>query len=73
MRLNFSGVDEHAIREGVRRIGEVVREQVDLFSTLTGHAPAPRTEPEPAPAPPDEELADVLQLPKRDDRERRAK
>src|SRR5207247_7781481 len=55
MRLNFSGVDEHAIREGVRRIGEVVREQVELFSTLTGHAPAPRDEP--APAAPAEELA----------------
>jgi 2-aminoadipate transaminase len=71
MRLNFSGVDEHAIREGVRRIGEVVREQVELFSTLTGHAPAARAEP--APAPVDEELADVLHLPKRDKRERRAK
>ena len=28
MRLNFSGVGEDDIREGVRRIGEVVREQV---------------------------------------------
>ena len=71
MRLNFSGVDEHAIREGVRRIGEVVREQVELFSTLTGHAPAARDEP--VPAPPDEELADVLHLPKRANRERRAR
>jgi 2-aminoadipate transaminase len=70
MRLNFSGVDDQAIREGIRRIGEVVREQVELFSTLTGHAPAPRSEP--APAPPDEELADVLQLPKPDQRRRRA-
>jgi 2-aminoadipate transaminase len=60
MRLNFSGVDEHAIREGIRRIGEVVREQVELFGTLTGHAPVQR--PEPAPAPPDPELADVLHL-----------
>jgi 2-aminoadipate transaminase len=40
MRLNFSGVDDGAIREGVRRIGEVVREQVGLFSTLTGAEPA---------------------------------
>ena len=38
MRLNFSGVSEDDIREGVRRIGEVVREQVALYSTLTGHA-----------------------------------
>ncbi len=36
MRLNFSGVSEDEIREGVRRIGEVVREQVALYSTLTG-------------------------------------
>ena len=36
MRLNFSGVGEAEIREGVRRIGEVVREQVELYGTLTG-------------------------------------
>jgi 2-aminoadipate transaminase len=36
MRLNFSGVDESEIREGIRRIGEVVREQVALYGTLTG-------------------------------------
>ena len=42
MRLNFSGVDDDAIREGVRRIGKVVQEQVSLYSTLTGHEPAPR-------------------------------
>jgi 2-aminoadipate transaminase len=40
MRLNFSGVSEEEIREGVRRIGKVVREQMDLFSTLTGAEPA---------------------------------
>ena len=39
MRLNFSGVGEDVIREGVRRIGEVVREQVALYSTLTGATP----------------------------------
>src|SRR5437588_1903838 len=44
MRLNFSGVDEDEIREGVRRLGEVVHEQVDLYGTLTGsfEAVAPR-------------------------------
>jgi 2-aminoadipate transaminase len=79
MRLNFSGADEDEIREGIRRIGEVVREQVALYGTLTGAAPAaPRPEarrPE-APRPgaqqgqgpahpplPDSELAKVLQLP----------
>src|ERR1700737_1620552 len=40
MRLNFSGVGEDDIREGVRRIGEVVREQVGLYETLTGARPA---------------------------------
>lgn len=36
MRLNFSGCDEQQIREGVRRIGEVVEEQIALYGTLTG-------------------------------------
>ncbi len=74
MRLNFSGVDEDEIREGIRRIGEVVREQVDLYGTLTGAAPNPtrRAElpagaeraSEPA-APVDAELAKVLQMPRK--------
>ena len=45
MRLNFSGVGEDEIREGVRRIGEVVREQVALYGTLTGAAPGGRPRP----------------------------
>ena len=36
MRLNFSASDEDSIREGIRRIGEVVTEQVELYGTLTG-------------------------------------
>src|SRR3954453_4349658 len=36
MRLNFSGCNEDRIREGIRRIGEVVTEQVALYGTLTG-------------------------------------
>jgi 2-aminoadipate transaminase len=67
MRLNFSGVSDDDIREGVRRIGEVIREQVELYGTLTGTAPAP---------PPQEasrdDLADVLHLPRRDRRGRRS-
>jgi 2-aminoadipate transaminase len=43
MRLNFSGVGEDDIREGIRRIGEVVREQVAMYGTLTGVRP-PRPE-----------------------------
>src|SRR3954466_12643719 len=49
MRLNFSGRDEDAIREGIRRIGEVVTEQVKLYGTLTGEesraqSPEPRAQ-----------------------------
>jgi 2-aminoadipate transaminase len=36
MRLNFSGVPEEKITEGIRRIGEVVEEQLDLWRTMTG-------------------------------------
>ena len=45
MRLNFAGVGDDDLREGIRRIGKVVREQVRLYGTLTGTPPArPRTE-----------------------------
>ncbi len=73
LRLNFSGSREDDIREGVRRIGAIVREQVGLYGALTGH-PAPSGAVPPAPAP-DPELADVLTLPRRGEpgRERDAK
>jgi 2-aminoadipate transaminase len=51
MRLNFSGVDEDSIREGIRRIGEVVREQVQMYGTLTGAQPAQPAPAQPAEAP----------------------
>jgi 2-aminoadipate transaminase len=72
MRLNFSGVDEADIREGVRRIGEVIGEQLDLFGSLTGGRPRHAEPLEPAPAAPDPELADVLHLPRPDERSRRS-
>jgi 2-aminoadipate transaminase len=50
MRLNFSGVDEDTIREGVRRIGEVVAEQVALYGTLTGEERPAARRPAPPPA-----------------------
>jgi 2-aminoadipate transaminase len=65
MRLNFSGVDEDMIREGIRRIGEVVREQVGMYSTLTGVAPraeTPRAD-NTAQGPEQDELAKILTLP----------
>jgi 2-aminoadipate transaminase len=43
MRLNFSASNGDDIREGIRRIGEVIKEQVDLYGTLTGERKAPRT------------------------------
>jgi 2-aminoadipate transaminase len=50
MRLNFAGVSEDDLHEGVRRIGKVVSEQVRLYSTLTGAEPAPARR---GPAPPE--------------------
>jgi 2-aminoadipate transaminase len=61
LRLNFSGVTDEAIREGVRRIGEVVREQVALYGTLTSSGSGvttPRGAEQPA-----DRLADVVPLP----------
>jgi 2-aminoadipate transaminase len=66
MRLNFSGVSDDEIREGVRRIGKTVREQLGLYDTLTGARPAPPSAKLPEPtAHPAEELADVVALPQR--------
>lgn len=39
MRLNFSGVGDDEIREGIRRIGKAIGEQVDLYGALTGEHP----------------------------------
>jgi 2-aminoadipate transaminase len=74
MRLNFAGVPEPDIREGIRRIGKVVREQVGLFGTLTGaEPPAAAAQPEQAPEV-DPGLAEVLELPKREGgRERKSR
>jgi 2-aminoadipate transaminase len=65
MRLNFSGVTEEAIREGVSRIGKVVRGQVGLYGTLTGALPRTGAVQRPSSEPDDAELADVLELPRR--------
>jgi 2-aminoadipate transaminase len=40
MRLNFSAGSEDEIREGIRRIGKAVEEQVELYGALTGERPA---------------------------------
>ncbi len=50
MRLNFSAVGEADIREGIRRIGKVIAEQMALYGTLTGSQPAAKLERQPEPA-----------------------
>ncbi len=65
LRLNFSGVQEDDIREGIRRIGKIVREQVGLYGTLTGTAPAPAGRPVRDAPREDPELAQVLELRRR--------
>jgi 2-aminoadipate transaminase len=75
MRLNFSGSGEEAIREGIRRIGEVVTEQVQLYGTLTGEIEAvqpPAEDERPQEEEPLPRGADVLHLPDRAERARRA-
>ena len=62
MRLNFSASDGDAIREGVRRIGEVVKEQVELYSTLTGERGAAPAAPA---ASPEEDSANVVPMRRR--------
>src|ERR671933_137046 len=46
MRLNFSVSDDDELREGVRRLGKVISEQVALYGTLTGRKPPARPAPE---------------------------
>jgi len=50
MRLNFSAGGEDEIREGIRRIGKVVAEQVELYRALTGEQPAAPAAPRRKPA-----------------------
>ncbi len=59
MRLNFSGVGDEEIREGVRRIGKAIGEQVELYGALTGEREAAASEAAPMPEKKDA-TADVL-------------
>ncbi len=77
MRLNFAGSPERDIREGVRRIGKAMREQLGLLGSLTGagtpagaaaSASAVASQAEPAGDADDgAPLADVVALPRRDE------
>jgi 2-aminoadipate transaminase len=63
MRLNFAGLPEQEVREGVRRIGENMGGETGLLSTLMGSPPTPQPAKKKAPASPG--LADVVELPRR--------
>jgi 2-aminoadipate transaminase len=67
MRLNFAGVPDEDIREGIRRIGKIMSGDTGLLGTLTGAPPAPSaaTDAEP-PVEDATPLADVVALPRRD-------
>lgn len=60
MRLNFSASDPETIEEGVRRIGVLVAEQIELYGAITGSFPA-------VPAQEAGPLADVVELPRREE------
>ena len=64
MRLNFAGIPEENIHEGIRRIGRAIRTQLDLLGSLSGRPAKPRVQaPEPTTA--QEPMADVVALPPR--------
>ena len=74
MRLNFSGVGDEEIREGVRRIGKAIAAQVDLYGAITSehpHMPAGEAEdmggidsrPNPTPSQSDSSGSDSVVVP----------
>jgi 2-aminoadipate transaminase len=67
MRLNFSSEADDDIREGVRRIGKIVAEQVALYETLTGGRGSARATGAPPAAAQSagEAASNVLKLPQR--------
>jgi 2-aminoadipate transaminase len=71
MRLNFAGVPDENIREGIRRIGKIMGGGKGLLGTLTGASPAQSAAPSSSPKTQAEAdglapLADVLELPRRE-------
>jgi 2-aminoadipate transaminase len=66
MRLNFAGITEEHIHEGIRRIGNAIRTQLDLLGSLSGRPSQARAPERPVAAdtPP---LADVVELPRREE------
>jgi 2-aminoadipate transaminase len=84
MRLNFAGVPDEDIREGIRRIGQIMSGRAGLFGILTGSSPGrgaagsrrqtDATEQDERGADPSATpsfgLADVVELPRRGDQGR---
>jgi 2-aminoadipate transaminase len=70
MRLNFAGVPDDDIREGIRRIGRIMGGDSGLLGSLTGSPPARSSKPAATERQPSAEegtpLADVVALPRRD-------
>lgn len=64
MRLNFSAQTEEEITEGIRRIGRVISDQVDLYRTITGEHRVPAE----APSEESAEGGEVLPLRRRPER-----
>jgi 2-aminoadipate transaminase len=66
MRLNFAGITEEHIHEGIRRIGKAIRTQLDLLGSLSGR-PSQARDPERPVAADTPPLADVVELPRREE------
>jgi 2-aminoadipate transaminase len=59
MRLNFAGLPDEAIHEGIRRIGEIMGGDTGLFGVLAGSSPPRSTRPAPPAHAPDDSDAGV--------------
>jgi 2-aminoadipate transaminase len=68
MRLNFAGIPEERIHEGVRRIGKAIREQLGLLGSLSrdGAGEQPTADTQETSETPEGPLADVVALPRRE-------
>jgi 2-aminoadipate transaminase len=64
MRLNFAGIEESEIREGIGRIGRAIRAQLELFGSLS-RKPSTAKGASTTPAEDVAPLADVVALPRR--------
>jgi 2-aminoadipate transaminase len=67
MRLNFAGVPDENIREGIRRIGRIMGGDKGLLGTLTGSSSSARPAAKATPKAEElTQLADIVELPRRD-------